>query len=119
MEFLNFKSKEKINTKNRQKLTDGENLVNLQRVAEDFAQGVCEDRKELFKCMKLAKGEERNAYITFNKLITDGAAFMFNRVKCEVEAIKNATAVYYNELSATNSNSSNSGDRYVDTRMKL
>ena len=41
--------------------------------------------------MKLAKGEERNAYITFNKLIIDGAAFMFNRVKCELEAIKNVT----------------------------
>ena len=71
---------------------DDEYWVNPNRVADDFTQGVREDGKELFKYMKLAKGEERNAYITFNKLIIDGAAFMFNRVKCELEAIKNVTS---------------------------
>ena len=116
VKFLNFKTKEKIKSKIRQKLTDDEDWVNPHRVADDFAQGVREDRKELFKYMKLAKGEERNAYITFNKLIIGGAAFIFNRVKCELEALKKRdepTAVYYNELSTTNSNS---GDRYVDAR---
>ena len=85
-----LKSKEKIKSKIKQMQSDDEEWANPHRVADDFAPGVREDRKELFKYMKLAGGEERNAYLSFNKLIIDGATFMYNRVKCELEAMKNA-----------------------------
>lgn len=106
--FLNFKDKEKIKSKIRQLQSDDDNWVNPHRVTDDFAPGIREDRKELYKYMKLAKGEERSAYLSFNKLVIDGATFIFNRVKSELEAVRKRdgqTASYYNTLFTTRSNS--------------
>ena len=116
--FLNFKDKEKIKSKIRQIQSDDVNWVNPHRVTDDFAPGIREDRKELYKYMKIAKGEKRSAYLSFNKLVIDGATFIFNRVKSELEAVRKRdgqTASHYNTLFTTRSNSSSSA-RCVDTR---
>lgn len=116
--FLNFKDKEKIKSKIRQLQSDDDSWVNPHRVTDDFAPGIREDRKELYQYMKLAKGEECNAYLSFNILVIDGATFIFDRVKSELEAVRKRdgqTASYYNTLFTTRSNSSSSA-RYVDTR---
>ena len=77
VKFLSYKGKERIKSKIKQMQTDDGEWVNPHRVSDDFAPGVREDRKELFKYMKLARGEEREAYITFNKLMIDGADFRY------------------------------------------
>ena len=86
--FLNFKDKEKIKSKIRQLQSDDDRWVNPHRVTDDFAPGIRNDRKKLFKYMKLARGEEHNAYLSFNKLIIDGVTFTFNSVKSKLEAVR-------------------------------
>ena len=67
---FNFKDKEKIKSKIRQLQSDDDNWVNPHRVADDFAPGIRQDRKELYKYMKVVKGEEGSAYLSLNKLDT-------------------------------------------------
>lgn len=93
--FLNFKDKQRIQNRIKEKLTGNEEeWENPHRVSEDYTQGVRDQRKALTPYLRNARAADKRAYISFNKLVIDGKSFLYNQTSGELTAERKSDQAY-------------------------
>ncbi|MCG7879743.1 MAG: hypothetical protein N0C90_25955 [Candidatus Thiodiazotropha endolucinida] len=88
--FLNFKDKQKVQNRIKEKIRDEREWENPHRVSEDFTQSVRDQRKGLTPFMRNARAAEKQAYLSFNKLVIDGKMFLLDTTTGGLKAVRKA-----------------------------